>query len=179
MNRNNLKNTGYCVYRWLSLDTGRTLVGYSGDLPNRIRFYLEDAFGNRKMTASGFYDDLRRFGLHRFIITIVQDDLTQSQAMDLELRLIADGVNRGENLYNCEGTTRFGYPPHGRSNPYITTAPAAKGSWPTTRGRRRGPHLTSAQRSDLRRMHKQGATPTALSRVFGISVSGVCRAVKR
>ena len=166
----------YAIYQVTSLDTGKRLIGYTGDFLKRVYYYLLDSFENGKTTKSGFYDDFRKYGMHRFLFEVIEDDIqTKHEAEDRELFHIAQGVNKGELLYNGEGTTRQGYPPHARSNPYIVMSPPVKGSWKHRASSKEYVRLTGKDRQLVVFLSREGFTQCAIATLLNVCQSTINR----
>lgn len=117
----------YVVYEITINDTGKRLIGSTGDFDYRWYMYLHDAFEVQK--SYGIHPEIRRVGPLGVTIRFLHVVGDRATAEDLELREIANGVNRGEMLHNGIGTVKKGYPPHGIDNPYILDQPAPRGSY--------------------------------------------------
>lgn len=170
----------YAIYRYSSLDTGKWIIGYTTDLLQRVYYYGVDAIENGKSTASGLYDDIREYGIHRFVVTIIEDGIgSLEEALDRELFYIARDVNLRIRLYNCEGTARIGYPPIPRSNRYILPDLTTKVSYLDPNRRTRGPCLLPGAKDVILYLHDCGWTDLRIAKHMEISKRTVAYHVVR
>lgn len=128
MNKPHLPSTeeflGFCVYEIVHRATGKAYVGMAKNVSSRWYGHLLQAFHANNTLP--LYEDMRKFGIEAFDFRVLQVCKNEEEADDRESWFIANRVNHMEPVYNILKTTRIGWGPHGRDNPYIRQVPSRR-----------------------------------------------------
>lgn len=85
---NSSENT-YCVYKHINKTTGMIYIGLTkyGDNPNKR---WKRGIGYKRQHQNYFYNAIKKYGWDGFDHIVVKNNLSQQEAKDLEIKLIAE-----------------------------------------------------------------------------------------